>query len=35
MIPEATLAGLAMTVDNVANFLQGHPTNVVKPVPPG
>ena len=31
MIPEATLAGLAMTVDNVANFLQGHPTNVVQP----
>ena len=29
MIPEATLAGLAMAVDNVANFLQGHPTNVV------
>jgi len=31
MVPEATLAGLAMTVDNVANFLQGRPTNVVKP----
>ena len=31
MIPEATLAGLAMTVYNVANFLQGHPTNVVQP----
>ncbi len=30
LIPEATLAGLAMAVDNVANFLQGHPTNVVK-----
>jgi len=30
MIPEATLAGLAMAVDNVANFLQGRPTNVVK-----
>jgi D-3-phosphoglycerate dehydrogenase len=29
MIPEATLAGLAMAVDNVANFLQGRPTNVV------
>ena len=29
MIPEATLAGLAMTVDNVAGFLQGRPTNVV------
>ena len=35
MIPEATLAGLAMTVDNVANFLHGRPTNVVKPVPQG
>lgn len=31
MAPEATLAGLAMAVDNVANFLQGHPTNVVSP----
>ncbi len=31
MIPEATLAGLAMAVDNVANFLQGRPTNVVNP----
>lgn len=31
MVPEATLAGLAMAVDNVANFLQGHPTNIVKP----
>ena len=31
MVPEATLAGLAMAVDNVANFLQGCPTNVVKP----
>ena len=30
MIPEATLAGLAMAVDSVANFLQGRPTNVVK-----
>ena len=30
MIPEATLGGLAMAVDNVANFLQGHPTNVIK-----
>ena len=30
MVPEATLAGLKMAVDNVANFLQGHPTNVVK-----
>jgi len=35
MVPEATLAGLAMTVDNVANFLQGRPTNVVKPAPQG
>ena len=35
MIPEATLAGLAMTVNNIANFLQGHPTNVVKPTPQG
>jgi len=31
MIPEATLAGMAMVVDNVANFLQGRPTNVVNP----
>jgi len=31
MVTEATLAGLAMAVDNVANFLQGRPTNVVKP----
>ena len=31
MVPEATLAGLAMAVDNVSNFLRGHPTNVVKP----
>ena len=30
MVPEATLAGLAMAVDNVANFLQGQATNVVK-----
>ncbi|GAJ14436.1 unnamed protein product, partial [marine sediment metagenome] len=29
MIPEATLAGLAMAVDNVANFLHRCPTNVV------
>jgi len=35
MIPEATLAGMAMAVDNVANFLQGRPTNVVKPAPRG
>jgi len=35
MVPEATLAGLAMAVDNVANFLQGHPTNIVKPVQQG
>jgi len=33
MVPEATLAGLAMAVDNVANFLQDHPTNIVKPPP--
>jgi D-3-phosphoglycerate dehydrogenase len=32
MVPEATLAGLAMAVDNVANFLQGYPTNVVHPI---
>jgi D-3-phosphoglycerate dehydrogenase len=31
MVPEATLAGLAMAVDNVVNFLRGNPTNVVKP----
>ncbi len=30
MVPEATLAGLAMAVDNVANFLKGQPANVVK-----
>ena len=35
MVPEATLAGIAMAVDNVANFLQGRPTNVVKPAPRG
>ncbi len=35
MVPEATLAGLAMAVDNVANFLQGHTTNVVKADPYG
>ena len=35
MVPEATLAGLAMAVDNVASFLQGRPTNVVKPVQRG
>ena len=33
MVPEVTLAGLAMAADNVANFLQGHPTNIVKPAP--
>jgi len=33
MVPEATLAGLAMAVDNVANFQQGHPTNVINPAP--
>jgi len=31
MVPEATLVGLAMAVDNIANFLQGHSTNVVNP----
>ncbi len=31
MVPEATLAGLAMSVDNVSNFLQGNATNVVQP----
>jgi D-3-phosphoglycerate dehydrogenase len=30
MVPEATLAGLAMAVDNVVNFLQGNAANVVK-----
>ncbi len=30
MVPEATLAGLAMSVDNVASFIHGHTTNVVK-----
>ena len=30
MVPEATLAGLEMAVDNVINFLQGRATNVVK-----
>lgn len=29
MVPEATLAGLAMAVDNIANYLEGHLTNVV------
>jgi len=33
MVPEATLAGLAMAVDNIANFLHGHTTNVVKAIP--
>ncbi|UCH50442.1 MAG: D-glycerate dehydrogenase, partial [Chloroflexota bacterium] len=31
MVPEATLAGLAMAVNNVNNFLQGKATNVVRP----
>lgn len=31
MVPEATLLGLGMAVDNVASFLQGQPTNVVNP----
>jgi phosphoglycerate dehydrogenase-like enzyme len=30
MVPEATLAGLSMAVDNVAAFLKGKPINVVK-----
>ena len=30
MVPEATLAGLSMAVDNIANFLQGNATNVVQ-----
>ena len=29
MVPEATLAGLSIAVDNIANFLQGNATNVV------
>ncbi|MGB2813498.1 MAG: phosphoglycerate dehydrogenase, partial [Dehalococcoidales bacterium] len=29
MVPEATLAGLSMAVDNIANFLQGNATNVI------
>ena len=33
MVPEATLAGLAMAVDNIASFQQGHPTNVINPAP--
>ncbi|MFC1899523.1 2-hydroxyacid dehydrogenase [Chloroflexota bacterium] len=33
MAPEATLAGLSMAVDNVSNFLEGRPTNVVPPLP--
>ena len=32
MVPEATLAGLAMAVDNIANFLKGHATNMVKAI---
>ena len=31
MVPEATLAGLAMSVDNIKNFLQGKASNVVQP----
>ena len=31
MVPEATLAGLAMSVDNVSNFLKGNATNMVQP----
>jgi D-3-phosphoglycerate dehydrogenase len=30
MVPEATLAGLSMAVDNIANFRQGKATNVVQ-----
>ncbi len=30
MVPEATLAGLSMAVDNIANFRQGNATNVVQ-----
>ena len=30
MVPEATLAGLSMAVDNIANFLKGNATNVVR-----
>jgi D-3-phosphoglycerate dehydrogenase len=33
MVPEATLAGLAMAVDNVIHFLQGNATNAVQPAP--
>jgi len=33
MVPEATLAGLAMAVDNIFNFLQGNSTNVVQATP--
>jgi len=29
MIPEATYTGMVMAVDNVENFLRGHPTNVI------
>jgi phosphoglycerate dehydrogenase-like enzyme len=30
MVPEATLAGLAMAVDNIDKFLHGQAINVVK-----
>jgi len=33
MVPEATLVGLAMAVDNVAHFLRGIPANAVRPAP--
>ena len=33
MVPEATLAGLAMSVDNIASFIHGHTTNMVKAIP--
>ena len=31
MVPEATLAGLSMAVDNIISFLQGNHTNVIQP----
>lgn len=33
MVPEATLAGLAMSVDNITSFIHGHTTNMVKAIP--
>jgi D-3-phosphoglycerate dehydrogenase len=32
MTPETTLGGLDMSVDNIENFLSGHPTNIVNHV---